>query len=676
MDSLLQNMLDWITMHPHIFSIAVFVVALMESLVVLGLLIPGAALLFGAGALMATGALPILPILFWTIAGAIVGDTISFLLGHHYHQRLRVIWPFRRYPRLVNRGVDFFVRHGGKSVFMARFIGPLRPIVPAIAGMMNMTTARFLLVDSIASILWAPVYILPGMVFGASLGLAAEVAGRLVVLLVIIAGTAWLGIWLTANLIRLLQPHAAALLARLLDWSRNHPRIRPLAGSLLDPDHPEARGLAMLSVLLFITLWLFLLISRQVLHGHMLAGVDTYVFHALENLRTPWVDNAAVFITQFGNKPLLAMVVAGGCAWLFWKRYTKAAWHWLAVYAFAGLLTWVLKVTVQVERPGGITDSYSFPSAHTSMSLVVYGFLALMIARELPQPRRWLPYTLTGLVVIAIALSRLYLGVHWFSDVLAGLTLGIFWVALIGIAYDRHPAPALPVKRLLTVTLLLLTLAGSWQTQQNFSRQLAAYAPRPEVHRITAATWKAAGWEQLPAYRVDIEGKNEQPMNLQWAGSLETLQETLLQAGWREAPPLSPLNAMNWLAPEADIDSLPILPQVHDGQHQEFLMVAPATAARERLIVVRLWSSNRELLDSGQSVWLGKAAYLYLEQDLPLIAYLRTAPDFQSPLGYLQSTLQQAGNIGMVLRTSPERSARIQWQGRVLLAWETATEKQ
>ena len=676
MDSLLQNMLDWITMHPHIFSIAVFVVALMESLVVLGLLIPGAALLFGAGALMATGALPILPIILWTIAGAIVGDTISFLLGHHYHQRLRVIWPFRRYPRLVNRGVDFFVRHGGKSVFMARFIGPLRPIVPAIAGMMNMTTARFLLVDSIASILWAPVYILPGMVFGASLGLAAEVAGRLVVLLVIIAGTAWLGIWLATNLIRLLQPHAAAALARLLDWSRNHPRIRPLAGSLLDPDHPEARGLAMLSVLLFVTLWLFLLISRQVLHGHMLAGVDTYVFHALENLRTPWVDNAAVFITQFGNKPLLAMVIAGGCAWLFWKRYTKAAWHWLAVYAFAGLLTWALKVTVQVERPGGITDSYSFPSAHTSMSLVVYGFLALMIARELPQPRRWLPYSLAGMLVIAIALSRLYLGVHWFSDVLAGLTLGIFWVALIGIAYDRHPAPALPVKRLLTVTLLLLALTGSWQTQQNFSRHLAAYAPRPEVHRITAATWKAAGWKQLPVYRVDIEGKNEQPMNLQWAGSLETLQATLLQAGWREAPPLSPLNAMNWLAPEADIDSLPILPQVHDGQHQELLMIAPATAARERLIVVRLWSSNRELLDSGQSVWLGKAAYLYLEQDLPLIAYLRTAPDFQSPLDYLQSTLQQAGDIGMALRTSPERIARTQWQGRVLLAWETATETQ
>ena len=676
MDSLLQNMLDWISLHPHTFSIAVFVVALMESLVVLGLLIPGAALLFGAGALMATGALPILPILFWTIAGAIVGDTISFLLGHHYHQRLRVIWPFRRYPRLVNRGVDFFVRHGGKSVFMARFIGPLRPIVPAIAGMMNMTTARFLLVDIIASILWAPVYILPGMVFGASLGLAAEVAGRLVVLLVVIAGVAWLGVWLVANLIRLVQPHAASLLERLLAWSRDHPLIKPLAGSLLDPDHPEARGLAILSVLFFITLWLLLLISRQVLHGHLLAGVDAYVFHALENLRTPWADNAAVFITQFGNKPLLAVVIAGGSAWLFWRRCTKAAWHWLAVYGFAGLLTWVLKVTVQIERPSGAFDSYSFPSAHTSMSLVVYGFLALMIARELPQPRRWLPYSLAGLLVVVIALSRIYLGVHWFSDILAGLTLGILWVALIGIAYDRHPAPALPVKRLLTVTLLLLALAGSWQMQQNFSHDLAAYAPRVELHRITAATWKTAGWKQLPFYRVDLEGRNGQPMNLQWAGSLETLRETLLQDGWRAAPSLTPLNALNWLAPKPDIDKLPVLPQFHDGRHQSLLMIAPPADSKDRLIVVRLWPSNRELLDSGLPVWVGKVDYLYLEQELPLVAYLRTAPDFESPLNYLQSTLQQAGNIGLLQHSFPKQAGKGLSQERVLLAWKTAEARQ
>jgi membrane protein DedA with SNARE-associated domain/membrane-associated phospholipid phosphatase len=667
MEYLLQDLTDWIAMHPHAFSVAVFFIAMTESLVVLGLLIPGAALLFGAGALMATGTLPIAPIMLSTIAGAIVGDLISFLLGHHYHQRLRVIWPFRRYPVLVNRGVDFFVRHGGKSVFMARFIGPLRPIVPAIAGMMNMTTVRFLLVDVIASILWAPVYILPGMVFGASLGLAAEVAGRLVVLLVVFAAFAWFSVWLIGSLIRLLQPHAGAMLEKVLERSRKHPLISPLAGSLLDPNHPEARGLAILSALFFITLWLLLLISRQVLHGQFLEGIDSYIFHSLGNLRTPWVDHAMVFITQFGNQTLLAFVLAGGCAWLFWKRYTKAAWHWLAAYFCAGLLTWALKNTLETARPVAFYGGYSFPSAHTSMSLVVYGFLALMVARELPLQRRWLPYFTAGLLVVLIAFSRIYLGVHWFSDILAGLSLGVFWVALIGIAYDRHPAPSLPVKPLLAVTTAFLIFTGSWQTTRQFTQELEHYAPRIQIHRITLSTWLASGWEELPTYRADLEGKNEQPMNFQWAGSLESLQAILEKQGWHSAPALSPLGAMGWLAPEPDIRTLPILPQVNNGQHQELLLVSPQLQTDDRLVVLRLWPSNMEILDSNTPVWTGSVVYLYLEQDLPLVAYLRTTADFETPPKHLMEALNQAENIGLTQRTRKTVNKQIQWGGEVLL---------
>ena len=672
MEELLQSLLNWIALHPVAFSIAVFFIALMESLVVLGLLIPGAALLFGAGALMATGTLPIASIMLSTIAGAIVGDFVSFLLGSYYHQRLRVIWPFRRYPVLVNRGVDFFVRHGGKSVFMARFIGPLRPIVPAIAGMMNMSTARFLLIDVIASALWAPVYILPGMVFGASLGLAAEVAGRLVVLLVVIAGIAWLGIWVAGILIRLLRPHIAGGIDKVLNYSRNHPLVRPLAGSLLDPDHPEARGLAVLSVLFFITLWLLVLISQQALHGHWLDGINAYVFHSLENLRTPWTDQVMVFITQFGDQLLLATVLAGSCTWLFWKRYTKAAWHWLAVYVCAGLLTWVLKNTVELPRPLTAVGGFSFPSAHTSMSLAVYGFLALIIARELHVTRRWLPYSAAGLLITSIALSRLYLGVHWFSDVLGGLLLGLVWVALIGIAYDRHPAPALPVKRLLGVTTLLLVITGTLQTQHEFKQELARYTPRVLIHRITLPTWKTGGWEQLPAYRIDIEGLDTQPMNFQWAGTLETLQTTLQAQGWKTAPPLSPTNAISWLAPAPAIAALPILPQVNDGQHQSLLLVGPQLANRNRLIILRLWPSNLEVLDSNTPVWSGNIAYLHVEKDLPLITYLRTGKNFETPLELLTKTLLGSEQIRLAQRRRPVADARIKWQGNVLLAWEAA----
>jgi membrane protein DedA with SNARE-associated domain/membrane-associated phospholipid phosphatase len=676
MEQLLQNLFEWISLHPYAFNGVVFVVALMESLVVLGLLIPGAALLFGVGALMATGSLPILSILLWTVAGAIVGDLISFLLGQYYHQRLRVVWPFRRYPRLVNRGVDFFVRHGGKSVFMARFIGPLRPIVPAIAGMMNMTTPRFLLVDSIACILWAPVYILPGMVFGASLGLAAEVAGRLVVLLVLIAAVAWLGIWLISNVVRLLRPHAGIALEKTLDWSRTHPLIRPLAGSLLDPGHPEARGLAILSALLFVTLWLLLLITSQTIHGHALNGTDTYLFHSLQDLRTPWADSATVFLTQLGNQALLVSVLAGSCAWLFWKGYTKAAWHWIAVYIGTGLLTWTLKLTLRVERPQGLLEGFSFPSAHTSMSLAVYGFLALMVARELPLRHRWLPYTLAGLLVMAVAMSRLYLGVHWFSDVLAGLTLGIFWVALIGIAYDRHPAPPLPVRRLLVTVTLLVALACAWQTQTRFAQELADYRPQTEIHRISRATWKAIGWEALPAYRVDLQGRNEQPMNFQWAGSLATLREVLLNKGWHEPTSLTPLSAMNWLAPDPDIATLPVLPQVNDGQHQVLLLTGPQAAGEQRLVALRLWPSDRELTEDNTPVWVGNVVYLYREQEVPLITYLRVAADFDTPLDLLVEGLSGVDTVGIKLLTRQPADKQVKRKIPVLLGWESAAASQ
>jgi undecaprenyl-diphosphatase len=673
MDALLQDILNWISLHPHAFVVAVFFVALFESLVVLGLLIPGAALLFGAGALMATGALPIIPIMLSASAGAITGDFISFLLGHHYQQRLRVIWPFRRYPRLVNRGVDFFVRHGGKSVFMARFIGPIRPIVPAIAGMMNMATGRFLAVVVVASLLWAPVYILPGMVFGASLGLAAEVAGRLVVLLVVVAGIIWLGYWLISGLIRILQPHVTSSLEKILYYSRTHPRIQPLAGSLLDPDHPEARGLAILSVLFFITLWVLLLISSQVMQGHWFDGIDSYVFHSLQDLRTPWVFRSMVFITQFGDQALLALLIAGGTAWLFLKGNTKAAWHWLAAYSATGLLTWLLKNTVEISRPVDFQTGFSFPSAHTSMSVAVYGFLALMIARELPVQRRWIPYSLVGLAITLIGLSRLYLGVHWLSDVLAGLCLGIAWVALIGIAYDHHPAPPLPVKRLLVVTVLLIAATGTWSTNQHYTQALAHYSPQPEIHRITLPTWKSVGWEQLPVYRMDIEGSNEQPMNFQWAGTLESLHDELHERGWKQADPIQPTTVMHWLAPEPDITTLPILPQVNDGQHQELLLVAPHTNEDKTLTVLRLWPSDQEISGANVPVWVGNVSSLSVEQKIPLIAYLRTTRDFDGPVTQLRTTLTQLQAIGTTLRNRTVSKDNPRWSGDVLLAWETAS---
>ena len=674
MDSLLQGILDWVTLHPWLAGLVVFLIALLESLIVIGLLIPGAFLLFGAGALIATGNLPLVPIMLWTIGGAIAGDTVSFLIGRHYHQRLRVMWPLKRYPAMVNRGTDFFFRHGGKSVFMARFVGPVRPIVPAIAGMMEMPVARFLAVDVIASILWAPAYILPGMVFGASLGLAAEVAGRLVVLLVVVAGIAWLCIEFIRGITRLLQPPASALLGRLLDWSRNHPRIRPLAGSLLDPDHPEARGLATLAVLLFSMLWALLLILRQELHGRFMASFDVYVFHSLQGLRTPWVDNVMVFITQFGQQLPLAAILAGGCLWLLRKGRSRAALHWLAAYAGAGILTWVLKVSAQVARPVDWQSGFSFPSAHVSMSLAVFGFLALMIAREMPYRSRWLPYSAAALVVSAIAFSRLYLGVHWFSDILGAVTLGIFWIALLGIAYDHHPAPRLNAGGLVSFVLLLTIVAGALQVQQRFDRDLAHYLPRPDMLTVNRDAWRDDLWRLAPPYRIDLEGSPKQPMNVQWAGELETLQALLESRGWRLPTGMGAASFLNLLTPEPSIDQLPILPQVHDGLHPDLVMVTDPPNSLG-LTVLRLWPTRVQFAGDKTPVWLGNVSTLYMQQTPVLLTILMTGRNFDAPLRQLRSALGKDVDMQPVQRPVDTLPEDITWNGKVLLVSDPGSRK-
>jgi hypothetical protein len=131
------------------------------------------------------------------------------------------------------------------------------------------------------------------------------------------------------------------------------------------------------------------------------------------------------------------------------------------------------------------------------------------------------------------------------------------------------------------------------------------------------------------------------------------------------------MNALNWLAPDPAVDSLPILPQVNDGQHQQLSLVAPHTIEDDQLLVLRLWPSDNELLPDQIPVWIGNVVYLYPERKLPLISYLRTAADFQTPLVYLQDALRQAGQIRLEQRVRPSVKTQVQWDGHVLLAWET-----
>ena len=179
------------------------------------------------------------PVWIAASAGAVLGDGVSYLLGYRFRDHLRDIWPFSRYPRVIDRGQEFFRKHGTKSVVAGRFIGPLRPIIPAVGGMLGMTPSRFVAIDVAACIAWAPSFLLPGMLFGASLQVASEYTGRLTVMLVILLAVLWTTWWLIRAVYEPLATRSARWLRHAIRWSRRHPVLGRVAGPLLDPSRGD-----------------------------------------------------------------------------------------------------------------------------------------------------------------------------------------------------------------------------------------------------------------------------------------------------------------------------------------------------------------------------------------------------------------------------------------------------
>lgn len=155
--------------YPGLAILIAFAAAIIEAVAVLGILVPGTPILMAVAGAAAIAGMPMAPILIVAIAGAVIGDFISFWLGQRYSQRLRGIWPFRTRPALIGGAEAFFLRYGSMSVALCRFVPVLRSTVPLVAGMSGMSRKRFLVANVCSAFIWAPAHVLPAQFAGMSI---------------------------------------------------------------------------------------------------------------------------------------------------------------------------------------------------------------------------------------------------------------------------------------------------------------------------------------------------------------------------------------------------------------------------------------------------------------------------------------------------------------------------
>lgn len=636
MDSaFLTSLLEWLQQHTVVSLIIVFLVALGESLAFVGLLVPGAVLMVGFGALVALGYLSFWPTTLSAVLGAIVGDGLSYWLGAHYNQRLATFWPFSRHPELLAKGQAFFTRHGGKSVLLGRFIGALRPIIPAIAGMMAMPVRKFILINVLSAMLWGPVYLLPGILFGTSLGLASEFAGRFTFLLISLLVLLWLLTWLVKRIYRWLVPLTDTIMLAVVNWSRRHPLAGEIPAAIISPEHAEVRGLSLLALVLLLATGGFIFLSHIAGHLPVVHNLDRLVHHALHTLHNPLFDHAMILIGSLGDTLLLSLVATLVSLFLLLQRQWLALWHWLAAFLFPLLLVILLHYLYVAPGPPIMAAPETVLSGHTILSVAVYGFLAILLVRDIPL-RYHLPiYLLATLLVSLIGFARLYLGAQWLSNILAGQMLGLAWTALLGIAFRRHArqAPLIPNRwGILAAVLAGLLLIYPLLVHQS---QLARFQPASQQYVMNKKAWLETGWQVIPAVRQDLRGINEFPFDLQWRGTASEISTDLLAHGWLQ-PDQQLDTYMNWFNPTANLTSLPLLPHVHDGEYEQLHWYRLTQAGD--LYVVRLWLSPIAVSDDKNetvSLWYGNITHMRETGKLG-IRYLVTAHDFGQALRWFR----------------------------------------
>jgi undecaprenyl-diphosphatase len=423
--------------------------AFLETGAFVGLVAPGETVLLVGGVVAGQGRISILAVIAIAWAAAVAGDAASFFLGRRLGRQFLVRHgsKVRITEERLRQVEGFFDRHGGPTILIGRFVSLVRAVAPFIAGSSKMSYARFLPYDVLGAGLWAAALLLLGYAFWHSLATALEIAqrGALALGIVVAVGVGLFVAWRHWR-----QPENRERTRAWIDEQARRPAVAPVVAALRPAWRrlvgtlrflwrrltPGRLGLELTSqaAVLGVGAFVFIALLASVDSGSAI-NFDPHALDVGDEVQTGWLTAVTKAVSDLGSLPVVGAVVVAGIAFLASRRDVIQ----IAAIATASVLTYaavhVVKAAEDRPRPpGGLVEvtGSAFPSAHAAYA-VAYVAVAVAVARVVPH---WAGRTaLVGAAValaVAVGLSRVYLRVHYLSDVLAGWGLSAAIFALCG----------------------------------------------------------------------------------------------------------------------------------------------------------------------------------------------------------------------------------------------------
>lgn len=373
-------------------------------------------------------------------------------------------------------------------------------------------------------------------------------------------------------------------------------------------------------------IYLFFGIVQDYIGQEALIRADLRIINLISQLRTPPVNQFMLFITYLAKGEIITVAVLFSLIILFLLR----KWSYfrsLLIFVLGGeLFVWIIKNIVERPRPplseALITEtSYSFPSGHSFVAIAFYGLIAFFLFDTFKKKYLKLLTLILGFIlIILIGISRIYLGAHWPSDVLASYASGLAWLSIIiTITHIKrkfnpkiiHP-PHLKHKTIGKITFLLITIFFIFVFNFYLTHPLKQINIIP-ISKIIIQTNQIDTklFEILPKISETITGNPAEPINIIAVADKDTLNNVFIDSGWFLLDQLNPKTALKiikTIIKKESYSKTPGLPVFWDTRSNDLGFGKPTTDNLNSRHHIHFWETNFITPDN-QLIWVGTAHF-------------------------------------------------------------------
>lgn len=450
----IQSLMNSINNYHTIGYLIAFLTAIAENTIGIGFFIPGSVIILFMGGMAAKGYFSLLYLIISGISGAIIGNNINFYIGKKYGQKIFKTGFWFIKPVYLKKGRNFFEKYGLKSILIGKFIPGIKEITPLIAGIFKISKFSFILWNLISSIVWGLSWILPGYFLSRFLDIAKiwlTRTGFFLTIIFIISAIFYLikiliikkGKSFFTILISILKSinNGIAENPDIKNYVTKHKKFFSFLKIRLDKNNFYGLPLTLLSVALIYTLGMFGGIVEDIINSDSIFIADIRLENLIAVFRSSFMTKFFFGITLLGKWETVLIFTIATITILFIKNKKNYIITLLLSIIGSEFFTFLGKILLHRSRPEVALyteKTFSFPSGHATIAISFYGFLTYLLIRNTLKWKHKINIFFGGTAIIfLIGFSRLYLGVHYLSDVLGGYLSGTIWL-IISISISEY----------------------------------------------------------------------------------------------------------------------------------------------------------------------------------------------------------------------------------------------